>query len=137
MGGDSRGSRAPFFSDFCSSFLKVKSFEWYYCAKTPRMFMCCEYGAKLHSRKNFFRPPLSEFSGFTPALAYFTSLVSLLRDYLRWTGIPHRRSSNTPRRFKILYALYRNWVKLRLYKPLHSRLLEGLLLLGLEPLLIV
>ena len=28
--------------------------------------MCCGYGARLDSHKNYFWPPLSEFSGSTP-----------------------------------------------------------------------
>ena len=53
-------SSPTFFSDFLEFFFSR------YCAITPRMFMCCEYGARLLSHQYFFRPPLSEFSGSVP-----------------------------------------------------------------------
>ena len=55
-----RGSCPPFFFGFFRSILNIIIFKWY-CPVTPRMFMCCGYGVRLHSRQTFFRLLLLNF----------------------------------------------------------------------------
>ena len=64
-GGGHGGCSSPFFLNVLDIFLREPSFEWY-CSITQRMFMCCGYGARLHSHENVFQSPLSELSGSAP-----------------------------------------------------------------------